>query len=143
MAELLVRVKDKVNADFYLDCQCMKRGDVVHVGEDGHPWSKEEQTNPIWRILKVPDMDMATARTYLTPEVNTDPKSPSKTLQKRMFKIDLDDPAISSDSKTFVSDDKRTQPALLIQDSAAFATLKEVKPAIEDPAVFGASPAVF
>lgn len=94
MAELLVRVVDKVNPDFYANTKCLKRGDVIAVCEDGWGWGVEELANPDWRILKIPDMTVAEASVFLAPERNRDPGQPSRTLQRRAFAIDLDHPAI-------------------------------------------------
>ena len=60
MSELLVRVHDKINEDFYLNCQCTKRGDVIVARPDGWPWGKEELANPDWRNRKPPQHGMKT-----------------------------------------------------------------------------------
>lgn len=94
MAELLVRVVDKVNPDFYKNIQCTKRGDVILVQPDGWTWGKKELSNPDWRILALPGVDPADLSGLLARELPTDPKTDPKTwpktLQRRAFKLDLD-----------------------------------------------------
>ena len=153
MAKLLVRVTDKVNTDFYLNCQCTKRGDVIVAQPDGQPWQKEELTNPVWRILQIASLDMITAATFVVPEMPADPLNPSKTLQKRAFKLDVD--AIAKLAATFaayIADDKRTLGTLILKDTpqqitdatkqsaisaATIVANKVLKPAIADPAIIG------
>lgn len=90
MAELLVRVVDKVNTDdFYLNIQCFKAGMVIAVQPDGWLWGKEEVANPAWRIFKVPSVDPSQFSNLLSPEPSTDPGTDAKTLQPRGFKLSL------------------------------------------------------
>ncbi len=93
MAELLVRVVDKVHADFYLNCACTKRGDVIAVQPDGWAWGTGELEHPEWRIIALPGVDPSDLSGLLAPELDVNPKHPSKTLQRRAFKLDLDHPA--------------------------------------------------
>jgi len=139
--ELLVRVKDKINEDFYLNCQCTKRGDVIVAMPDGHVWGKEELSDPNYRILKLPDMLPADAQILCSPQIDIDPKNPSKTLLKRAYKLNLDDPSIPNEFATFLTEDARTQPALLSPQSATnVISLKAKKPLVQDPAIFGVNP---
>lgn len=89
MSELLVRVVDKINEDPLLNSKCTKRGDVIVVCPDGWEWSVEERSNPNWRIIKMPDMNMDEASRLLAPELDTDPNQPSRVLQRRAFKINF------------------------------------------------------
>jgi CxxC motif-containing protein len=89
MSELLVRVKDRTHKDFYIDCGLTKRGDVIAVCPDGWNWGTEEISNPDWRIIKT-DLTEDEASVFLSPERDKDPTQPSRTLQFRAFKIDLD-----------------------------------------------------
>lgn len=89
MAQILVRVIDKVNPDDpYLDIQCMKRGDVVAVVSDDHVFSEYELSAPWWRVIKVPGVDPAKLSAYTAPEEGD--WRVTKTLRKRVFKFDLD-----------------------------------------------------
>lgn len=91
MAELLVRRVDKINTDSpYLDAQCTKRGFVIAVCPDGWPWGGDERGDSAWVILKVPDMSESEAGMFLAPERDDDPGQPSRVLQRRAFKLDLD-----------------------------------------------------
>jgi len=81
MAELLVRIVDKVNPnDPALDLQCLKRGDVVTIGEDGWPWSGKELSNPDWKVMYFPGASMSAAESYLAPEL---PDGPDDMTPKR------------------------------------------------------------
>lgn len=133
MCELLVRVVDKVSADPYLDAALTKRGDVIAVQPDGWVWGLEEQRSPEWRILRVPGVSVAAAASLLTPEPETDPQNPSRMLQRRMFRLDLDAPEL-----TGLLASRKGKPAhradLSIDDLLA---LRIRKPAIQDPNTLG------
>lgn len=89
MAELLVRVVDKVNPnDPDLDLQCLKRGDVVAVGEDGWPWSGKELSNPDWKVMYFPGATVSAANSYLAPELPDGPDDTS-TKRRRAFAFNL------------------------------------------------------
>lgn len=84
-----MRVVDKVNGDDPAkDARCLKRGDVVVVCRDGHPWSQLELDNPEWRIVKVPGMsleegELLTARPFVLPGLGD-------TTKRRAQSLDLD-----------------------------------------------------
>lgn len=142
MSELLIRVQDKVNADFYLDCQCTKRGDVIVARPDGWPWGHDELTAPFWRILKVPALPLAEAEALTGPELPVDPQSPGRTLRRRAFKLDLDAllaaPAIPQALKDYIRDDTRAAATfMVVLPLVAVRAVKVAKPAIADPAVIG------
>ena len=142
--ELLVRVKDKVNEDFYLNCQCTKRGDVIAAQADGWNWGIDELSLPFYRILKLPDMAKGDANALLAPELDTDPANPSKTLQRRAFKLDLDHPSLPQDLQDFIADDSRKQPTFLSSlSNINLLSLKMAKVPVQDPTVFGVNPNVF
>lgn len=146
MCELLVRVVDKVNSDFYLNCQCTKRGDVIVVQEDGWKWGKEELSNPDWRIISMPGIPVSQVLGLLAPELPIDPKNPSRTLQRRAFKFDIDalekGVKINAAAKTDLKDAARakgvTALALVASDVSA---LTVAKPQIADQSVIGKHPA--
>lgn len=144
MAELLIRVTDKINPDFYLNCQCTKRGDVIDVRPDGWPWGTLDQTQPFWRILKVPALSVSEAAALLAPELDTDPLHPSRTLQRRAFKWDFDAAAalgvvLPPSLVAYLADDTRAQPSFTITNQmvslANVRKLKVQKAAIVDPVV--------
>lgn len=142
MAELLIRVIDKIGADPYQDAQLTKRGDVIVVCPDGWPWSEEERTNPMWRILAVPDLSISEASILLAPERDTDPRHPSRVLQRRAFHLDLDGPTFLPLQKD-LQDATRAQGLISIAvPLTAWRTAVLAKPALSDPAVLGPSPNV-
>lgn len=120
MAELLIRVKDKVGATALLDSKCTKRGDVIVVQEDGWPWGKDERELPFYRILQLPNITVNQASTMLAHELDTDPQHPSRTLQRRMFKLDLSNVTIPAALKNYVQDDTRASPAFSSNVGVAF-----------------------
>jgi len=121
MAELLVRTVDKINEDFYLNLQCTKRGDVIVVCEDGWSWGKDELNSDQHAIIKLPGVAVDDVAHLLAPEPQTDPHNPSATLQKRLWKLDLDHPAAKA---------KQLDKDTLLK------TLAKKKPSIKDPKVF-------
>lgn len=100
MSEWLVRIRDKTLdrgfEDKLLDSKCLGRGDVVVVCEDGWAWSKEERSNPDWRIIKMPNVSVSTAQAFLGAEYDEDPRNPSPYLRRRAFKLDVDNPALGA-----------------------------------------------
>lgn len=138
MAELLVRVVDKVNRDDpYLDAKCLKRGDVVCVCPDGWKWSPAELKNPDWRVLHMPGLSVEKAEVFLGPEIDEDPKNPSKMLRRRAFKIDLDSTLLPAGVKQATQDGAKVESKLSVPlTEVAALALKVAKPRLEDPNVF-------
>lgn len=150
MAELLVRVVDKRGTNLYLDCQCTKRGDVIVAQPDGWPWGKEEVSNPDWRIIKIPGAAPESFASLLQPELAPDPRNPPRTLQRRWYHLDLDDPSLDEALKVYVSDGSRQSASIvvsrvkggtagesIVEDLLA---LTKQRPSIPDPAVIGDDP---
>ena len=135
MAEMLVRVVDKISADPYLNAKLTKRGDVISVQPDGWVWGKEEQKNPDWRIVKLPGVSVTNASQFVAPEKDADLKNPSRVLQSRAARLDLDNLPLGI--AAVMADIKRRNPtartSLTAQDLAA---LKISKPPLADPNVF-------
>lgn len=97
MAELLVRTQSNVSADSVDDLKCWKRGMVIVAMPDGWAWGKEELSNPLFLIVKVPDMTLAAASAFLGNLIQagrTDTVNPM-----RAFKLDLDNPVIATQIK--------------------------------------------
>ena len=127
MAELLIRVVDKHNAeDPYLDAQCLKRGDVVVVCEDGHPWSETELTTPEWRVVRVPGVSVVQSEAFIGPEIEDNPAQPSRMLRRRAFKFDLDSPVAE---KVLA----KQGPTTLKLSPRQLWDLKKAKVRLEDP----------
>lgn len=138
MSELLLRIRTKDQPDPYLACKLLERGDVVAICEDGWAWSAAEMSNPDWRILKLPNVPVATAEAFLGPEFDTDPSNPSRMLRRRAFMVDVDNATIPAGLKAWILDDTRAAPTRTINYTPAqFAALKKAKTPLADPNVLG------
>lgn len=72
MAELLIKAVDAVHPDPRVDrAGCYKRGDLVVVSPDEHPWGAEERNPAKFRIVRVTGAPAEVLSKYLEPE--TDP----------------------------------------------------------------------
>ncbi len=123
MAELIVSKIDYIHSDFYLNTKTFKRGMVIIARDDNHPWTDTERNNPDWIILKFPGEPKEKFKSYEVQELPKDPINPSKTLQIRAFKIDLD--------------------SLVVDDKLSYAKLEATKVQVlevKDPAVIGPTP---
>lgn len=129
MCELLVRVVDKINPDPYLNVGLTKRGDVIAVCPNGWNWGTAELSNPEWRIICLPNVTETEVASLLQPEVNTDPLNPSKMLQRRAFKLDLDHPTLASE----VSGKRNKSKHTLNINFGQVNSMKLAKPPIPDP----------
>lgn len=134
MAELLVRVRDKVSPDPYLNVRLTKRGDVIVVMPDGHDWAADELRNRDWRIVKVPGLSMVEAEA-MTVEEPHDPER-SRMMLRRWFRLDVDSVDLPQRARQVIADDSRAAPTfdLTLQQLRA---AKLQKSPVADPAVIG------
>lgn len=150
MAELYIRVIDKINADFYLNQQCTKAGDVIVACPDDWPWGNLELSSPDYRILSIPEMSLSEARALVVPEVEIDPNNPSKTRQARQFKLDLASLGASFPLfRAHITVSERNTMILRLPNAAVINRVlpnvvdiraaKVTKPPIPDPLVLGLS----
>lgn len=135
MCEILLRVVDKVNYENpYKNAECLKRGDVVVVVEDGHVWGAQELRNPDWRILKVPGVSVSAASAFLGEELDSNPGKPSLTLQSRAFGFDLEHKNLPGDFAAWIADGARGQRTYTLSvTDAKLASFKVKKAALADP----------
>jgi hypothetical protein len=104
--EILLRVVDKINPNCpKLDSKCLKRGDVVVCVPDGHNWGKQELINPIWRIIRAPNLTAEQAEMFKDPEDNE-----SETSNRRDMMFNFDDPNLPQAFLDFIADDSRASP---------------------------------
>jgi hypothetical protein len=89
-------VKDKIASDFYMNCKVLKRGFVVDVSPDGTKWGTDDLAFPYFRILQVPNRSTLELSGLMSPERDVDSQNPSRTLQCRAFRLDLDNPLVDS-----------------------------------------------
>lgn len=127
MCELLLRVVDKINRDDpRLDSKCTKRGDVIVAVDDGWSWSPAERTNPDWRIIRLPNVTLSEAQSFLAPEPEDTPETPSPFRQRRAFRFDADSPALPAAFATWLADASRAQPARTVNyDWSQLAALRK------------------
>lgn len=136
MCELLVRVVDKINnEDKYLDAKLLKRGDVVCIVEDNHDWSEAERTSPEWRILKFPKLSVDDMQSFIMPQPEKDPTNPSRLLQRRAIKIDLDNPLFGIQPR-FTQLTRVVDTTLGDVSLKEISALKEIKPYLIDDDIF-------
>jgi len=121
MSELLIRIVDKVNPnDPALDLQCLKRGDVVTIGEDGWGWSAKELANSDWKVMYFPGASMSAAQSYLAPELPNGPDDLSPK-RRRAFAFNL---LSAAPQTTFSGGDEELM------------SFQIAKPPLEEPDVF-------
>lgn len=97
MAELLVRTEDNtIPEDALMDLKSWKKGYVITVQENGWAWGSEELANPLFTIIKIPDMTVAQAGMFMGYLDNSirDSGIPDKENPLRAFKVDLDHPTV-------------------------------------------------
>ena len=133
MCELLILALNKVSPDPYRDSKLYKRGDVICVQPDGWLWGKQELANPLFRIVKVPGVSLEQASAFLGSEHDVDPTNPSRLLQNRAFRIDLD----ALPGAAALTDQKRKNPLHKVTLTAVqLLTFKIAKEKLADPNVF-------
>lgn len=143
MAELLLRVVDKVNPDFYQNCKCTKRGDVIVIRPNGWTWGTQELTDPNYRIVKLPNISEAFLSPFLAQEPETDPQHPSRTLQRRWYRFDLASGLLPQPFINYLNDAERKSAFFSSNFSEAqVAALRVQKAPVVDPIILGGSPAV-
>lgn len=134
MCEILVIAHDKTNPnDTVKDAKLYKRGDVVVVVEDGHPWGDKDRSLALFRIVKLPNVTPSEASMWLGREPETNPRQPSRMLQRRLWTLDL-----TLLPPTFVTDDARTEHAatLSLNFAAIQARAMRKTPRV-DPSILG------
>lgn len=139
MAELYVRIVDKIHKDFYINCMASKRGDVISILPDGAQWGTEDLRHTDYRIIKFPGIKPDLLDGFLAEELETDLKNPSKTLQFRGWKFDLDTVALDKqENDIYLKDDKRQGDSITLNYSLdQVLALQIKKQPIQDPHIFG------
>lgn len=136
MSELLVRAASKTLPRLEDDAKQGKRGDVVHIAEDGHVWGELERTLPQFRILTLPGVTVDHFAMLLSEEAALS-QAPDLYLQARGFYLNLDSPAIAIDLATYIADDKRTEPMFTVRGPAAIEALVTQRTRLKNPNVIG------
>ena len=127
--ELLIRVVDKVGTDIYKDVGCTKRGHVIVAMPDGHDWTPNELSYPGWRIVRVTGISDAESGALLVTEPGL---VTNRMLQRRAFKVNLDDTTLPAAVISFIADNSRKTPIGTIA-LAKIRTLKTQLQPVKDP----------
>lgn len=138
MAELLVRVVDKQKSgDPYQDRHLSERGCVICIMPDGHVWSKREQSNPEWIIIKIPGINPNHISHFTAKQIgygNSESEKINLVLRRWQYKLNIDLLqtmfADSTIRQEFKKNPSKSLHRLLYE-------LKETLPDIEDPLFFG------
>jgi len=134
MAEFLFRVHSH-NAD---PGTRLERGDCVIAVENDWPWSQEELTNPAWRIVKIPDMSLSEAQSFMVPDLG----NPEYGYLSQRRKFTIDEALITlPEAQVFIADDTRAQPSMTFTADQLRGVVKE-RPPLQDPAYIGPEPPV-
>lgn len=65
MAEILLKARDHVSSDPSLNKQLYKRGDIVCIQPDNHPWTPTERDRKLFCIIHVPRVKPAALQDLL------------------------------------------------------------------------------
>lgn len=109
MADILFRIRDKVNAtDAEANELCFKRGDVIAICPTPWAWSTAELTNPDWRILRVPQVSPDNLSDLLIGMYDQLALVPTLTRKRKSFFNGVD--SFTGAARTWLNDDSRAQP---------------------------------
>lgn len=97
MCEILVMMEDRIGDNFHADTKLFKRGDVLCVFADGWNWGREELTNPLFRIIKLPKLSVSAGHILVATEQPTDPYHDKRLLRQRMYTLDLAHPLLDGE----------------------------------------------
>lgn len=86
MAELLVRIVDKIHPDVHANATHTKRGDVIVAREDGWTWGNVERQQ--FAILRVDGLSVDEAEGMCSEEPGN--RKVNRMLRARAFGLDLD-----------------------------------------------------
>lgn len=124
--EMLVRTVDKINLESAEDNSLfLKRGDVVAIMPDGHPWSVREKTNPAWMIVSIPNMSVTEQQEWLEEnytrvngdKVNRPGVVPTEGVRRRR-RFDFASPALNGRESDEINDDKRPAPVVRVANKS-------------------------
>jgi hypothetical protein len=110
MADLVIRIRAKPEANSELAALKTTRGDVIEVLPTPWAFSVIELTNPDWRILRLPNVSVADALVLTKPELLTDAGGVDRLRRKRSAFFDVDDATLPTAISTWLLDDLRAVP---------------------------------
>jgi hypothetical protein len=112
MADILIRIRDKeTSGDAETDALQFKSGDVVVICETPWPWSVAEQTNPDWRILRLPLVTAQQMSDLMLPQLGSvDANGNTPLRRKRGKRIGIE--GFTGQVRQWIDDDTRAEPIL-------------------------------
>lgn len=92
MAEFLIKAVSATHADAVKDARgSYKRGDVVVVMPDGHPWGSSERL-PKCVVVKIPSLSVAQAQQFVESESVIDVFTAARVItRRRRWRVRVDD----------------------------------------------------
>lgn len=137
MCEILLKATNATSPDPYKDVKCYKAGDVVVVMPDGWGWGSKELTDPMFRIVKLPNVTVEQAVGILCAwEIDVNPAQPSRMLQRRGYRVWYEQ--LSGQPRAYWLDATRASPSFTW--NVTFAQLQNFrlqKAPVPDPNVIG------
>jgi hypothetical protein len=90
MAEILICLRSATHPDATKDRRgCWKRGLLVTVQEDGHPWGAKERY-PAFAVLSLPLVPVARLQRYVEPQWEIGPTDPEP-YRRRLWRLRIAD----------------------------------------------------
>jgi hypothetical protein len=142
MCELLICAQDQTSdTSVYANANLPKFGDVITAQQDGWTWGALELTDPRWRIIKLPGIDVSAVAALLMPE--QPPTSMLKadgsvitpnTLQYRGYYVTAANVGAALPTlAAYLADDTRAQSSFSIADPLVFSQVVAQWPPIAMP----------
>ena len=132
MVEMLIMAASHTSQDPVKDASLFKAGDVVTAQVDGWNWGREELMNPLFMILKVPDLPLIQAQALCATEPGDMRVSPM--LQMRQFKINIS--MLPANASSNIDGVSRKVDSVTLRASDINAA-KVQKPPLANPLVIG------
>ena len=91
MAEILIMNRDNTHQDpTKNETSCWKKGDIVFIADDNHPWGKEELNEEIFKIIKIPGSITAMIRMFRQPWITQKDTADEMLLRRSLWRYDFD-----------------------------------------------------
>ena len=114
MAQLLIRIRDRISGDPLRDAADWKRGDVIAVYQDDQAHGGDLAGHPDFRILVIPELSLEEAKALLSEQV-PGPGDARLPRPRRGFTFDMDDARLPVDLRRYLDDDGRARPSFTLR----------------------------